>query len=361
MAKHKNQHFVPRCYLRAFSRDSDGRAINLYHIASDRFVLDAPVKGQCAKPYIYGHDLKLEHALQGMEGAYAEVLASLSNLPTPSMDSTLQILREFMLLQASRTQAAILRTQQAIQDTRDLIDAEFAPGLPRQQVDFHEMMTLTLGFYVEMRKSVTDLKLCILKNRTATDFVTCDDPVAFSSMYHSKRLKTDRFGFGSAGALFFFPISPRLVLLAYDGDVYTVSNKRDGVVPVSREADVYACNELQYLNACHSIYFQNWSTRERIRRELTALDDRRRQRVPVLSRFIPEESSAFRTRYRQLERAEKSDADKMLISMSLPHLFPKPWISCLRFRKKPKYFFDGSAAGHVRIHTAQTDLSRRNR
>ena len=355
MARHKNQHFVPRCYLRAFSRDNDGRAINLFHIASDRFVQDAPVKGQCARPYIYGHDLKLERALQGMEGEYAQVFSSLSNLPTPSMNSDLQMLREFMLLQASRTKAAILRTQQVIQGIDDQFHADFPGGLPRASIDFHNMMLMTLGLYVDFRKSVTDLKLSILKNRTSIDFITCDDPVVFSSMYHAKKLKTDRFGFGSAGALFFFPLSPRLLLLAYDGDVYSLSNKRRGVVPITRETDVYACNELQYLNASHSVYFQNWSTKERIRRELRALQGKRRQRVPILSRFVPQDSSPLATRYRQLDAAEDTDADEILISTSLPHLFPNSWISSLRFRKKLRYFSDGSAAGHVRIHTVRTD------
>ena len=262
-----------------------------------------------------------------------------------SIESNLQSLREFMLLQASRTKAAILRTQQAIQATQDLIHTEFPRELPQPPLSFHDSMVMTLGLYRDMSTNVTDLKLCILKNRTPTDFVTCDDPVVFSSMFHAKKLKTDRFGFGSAGALFFFPLSPRLLLLAYDGDVYTLSNKRRGVSPVSRESDVYACNELQYLNASHSIYFQNWTARERIRRELRALDHRRSQRVPLLSRYVAEDSSSLGTRYRELRGDEGPRVDDMIISTSLPHLFPNSWISSLHLAEKGKVSFRWFGSG----------------
>ena len=96
---------------------------------------------------------------------------------------------------------------------------------PGPNIDTHEMMVMTLGMYVKMREVLTDLKVCILKNRTRTDSITSDDPVVFSGMFHAKKLQTIRFGYGSAGALFFLPLSPRLLLLCYDGDVYRVSGR----------------------------------------------------------------------------------------------------------------------------------------
>ena len=242
-----------------------------------------------------------------------------------------------------------------MRETQDLLHAEDLMDLPRQNIDTHEMMVMTLGMCVEMREVLTDLKVCILKNRTRTDFITSDDPVVFSSMFHAKKLQTVLFGYGSAGALFFLPLSPRLLLLCYDGDVYSISNKHDGVVPVTRERDVYACNELQYHNAAHSIYFSDWEQRHHIEDELAVLGERRMLRRPMLSRFVRDGVPTTGDRYRRLDPDEKWDSDQMLISVSMTQIIPTVWLSGLRFRKKIRYYYDGSMAGHVRLHTAKTD------
>ncbi|MCF6263399.1 MAG: DUF4238 domain-containing protein [Xanthomonadales bacterium] len=49
MATNKNQHFVPRCYLKAFSKDGEGLAINLFNIGRKRLIQNAPLKHQCSK------------------------------------------------------------------------------------------------------------------------------------------------------------------------------------------------------------------------------------------------------------------------------------------------------------------------
>jgi hypothetical protein len=63
MPAQKNQHFVPRAALKPFTLSSEGAAINVFNIKRDRAVQDAPVKGQCARDYFYGKDLKLENKL----------------------------------------------------------------------------------------------------------------------------------------------------------------------------------------------------------------------------------------------------------------------------------------------------------
>ena len=71
MPAHKNQHFVPRCALKPFSLGGTGDAINVFNIASKRAIRNAPVKGQCARAYLYGKDLKAEQLLMTLEGNYA--------------------------------------------------------------------------------------------------------------------------------------------------------------------------------------------------------------------------------------------------------------------------------------------------
>lgn len=64
MASNKNQHFVPRCYLRPFTLDGNGLSINIFNIDRSRAIKNAPVKNQCSGDYFYGKDQKLERALQ---------------------------------------------------------------------------------------------------------------------------------------------------------------------------------------------------------------------------------------------------------------------------------------------------------
>ncbi|MCK4205431.1 DUF4238 domain-containing protein [Brucella pituitosa] len=68
MPANKSQHFVPRCYLRAFSANSEGVAINVFNMARELLIEAASTKGQCARSYFYGRDGELERALQKPEG-----------------------------------------------------------------------------------------------------------------------------------------------------------------------------------------------------------------------------------------------------------------------------------------------------
>src|SRR5215471_12348105 len=70
MTKLKNQHFVPRCLLKPFTYQNEGRAINLYNIRGDRLIERASVKGQCARDYLYGKDGKIETSLSRIEGSF---------------------------------------------------------------------------------------------------------------------------------------------------------------------------------------------------------------------------------------------------------------------------------------------------
>jgi len=74
MASNKNQHFVPRCYLRPFTHDGADSAINLYNIDRQKFIEMASVKHQCSGDYFYGSDPLLENAIQSTEGAYGTAL-----------------------------------------------------------------------------------------------------------------------------------------------------------------------------------------------------------------------------------------------------------------------------------------------
>lgn len=229
MPDYKNQHFVPRCYFRSFSLDEQGRSVCLYNISTSRAVRRASIRGQCARPWLYGEDLHIERSMQQFEEAYTRVLRRLRNEGKEPTKQDLITLRDFMMLQFSRTEAAINRTTSAIEDVSDTVRDSLSGSSvnpPELHCNDRTMMLMTLGMFTDLRKSVSDLRICLFKNETSQDFVTSDDPVAFMSRFHAQKIRSNVFGIGSAGALFYFPLSPRLLLLCYDGDVYIPRNRK---------------------------------------------------------------------------------------------------------------------------------------
>ncbi len=70
MAFNKNQHFVPRCYLKPFTEDGEDKAISLFNLDRAQAIHGAPIKGQCSGDYFYGDDGAFEPLMQAYERRY---------------------------------------------------------------------------------------------------------------------------------------------------------------------------------------------------------------------------------------------------------------------------------------------------
>lgn len=187
----------------------------------------------------------------------------------------LHVLLAFAHVQYSRTEMAI-RRRRMVQERLHGAIFEGRPVKPEElDVSDRAMMLSSMQTCLETRHYVEDLRACIIKNETTTDFVTSDDPSIFTSRYHLQRLGRDNFGVASSGALFFLPLTPRLALMSYDGLVYTVPEKQGAYVSVASEQDASALNELQYIKAASNVYFSNWDERERVERDFAVASGRR--------------------------------------------------------------------------------------
>ena len=111
MASNKNQHFVPRCYLRPFTLDGADSAIHLYNIDRQKFIEQAPVKHQCSGDYFYGKDSRVESAIQSMESAYGTALSEILKSDYALTDEHRDLLTLFWLLQHLRTVEAFNQHQ----------------------------------------------------------------------------------------------------------------------------------------------------------------------------------------------------------------------------------------------------------
>lgn len=103
MPDNKKHHFVPKFYLRNFSEDE--KSIGIYNIRSRRTIARGNLGNQCYRDYFYGKDLKIEHALAGMEGSAAMIINNCiasEAVPRP-LSAEHVILSHFIVLQAART------------------------------------------------------------------------------------------------------------------------------------------------------------------------------------------------------------------------------------------------------------------
>jgi Protein of unknown function (DUF4238) len=361
MPAHKNQHFVPRCALKPFSLNGAGAAINLVNIAAKRAIPNAPVKGQCARDYLYGKEnLRAEHLLMELEGHYAQIIALLI-AETPLATNNIEFLRLFILVQMRRTEMAI---EQMRNFTKSMVETAFARApdqAPKQVLTDAQMMHLSMLSAAQYTEYVKDLKLVIFRNRTSVDFVTSDNPAVLTNRFHFQKLKSRNFGLSNSGAIMLMPLSPRLSAICYDTGVYSIANgSGTQFVDLTQKNDIHAVNQLEYIAAAKNIYFRCWDDAERIKSEIAALSDARAEAVPRSTLYVRDDSQSGTflgmrnsetgtiEKYRKGTLDEETTAKETIVATSFQYPEPPTWPSKIRFREKPKLFYNGSAVGHVR-------------
>jgi Protein of unknown function (DUF4238) len=238
--------------------------------------------------------------------------------------------------------------------TNSMADKVFARAPEHRPDDVNrtdaQMMHASLALAMEFLKYEADLKLAILANRTKTDFVISDHPAVLTNRFYFQRLQKRSFGVSSSGAMILMPLSPRLSLMAYDQNVYTMPNDTGrAYVDFTRIDDVYAINQIQYLSADKNIYFRFWNDADRIGSEVSALAKKRAQ-VGAVSQMLVRDYNhhGHGEVYRRGSADEEANAIEAIVMTSFRQPEPTTWPSVLKFRSKPKTFCNDSAVGHVR-------------
>ena len=263
MASHKNQHFVPRCYLKRFSFGGDGLAINLYNIDRHTSIKAAPVRGQCSRSYFYGKGLRLEKLFQQSESLYANTIRRVSAPGYAFEEQDKVILRHFCLLQFSRTEAAAERTA-LVQS--DLADIAFDGNIPKDlRTSVKDVVQMSMRTFPDIAHEINDLKVVLLRNMTDYEFITSDNPAILTNRWHAQNdvAKHRSYGIGSSGALFFLPVTTKIICVIYDGDVYSMPHDY-GWIKIHRTSDIESFNQHQVLDCAANLYFCDWSQAPKI-------------------------------------------------------------------------------------------------
>jgi hypothetical protein len=195
---------------------------------------------------------------------------------------------------------------------------------------------------------IEDLKVRILRNETRNPFVTSDDPAVQVNRFYSQRLgpRYRAAGLANAGLMFFLPLSPRHVLVRYDGDVYTCPVGEH----ISSDQDVFAVNTLQFVKAHQNVFFADWADAEKISEQLQRASPGRpmewhRVHYAVRDGAANQEGH---TRYRVVHtESERRGAKNALIHLENLVLNPGIWCSKIKFRHKPIFQYR-TGSGYVR-------------
>lgn len=281
MAEHKKHHFVPRFYLKLFSEN--GRSINLFNIRSRRSVIDGGLKNQCYRDYFYGKDLQTEKALSLVEGQMSRIMQSVQSngaLPGCKSEDRLTFLIH-ILIQHTRTAYSIDAYDE---QTDKLMKYLMAPEMEKMNLSPEQIANIkitqndsarfVLGMATPCYPLLIDLEWKLLRATGKNEFITSDNPVVYYNQFFSFRKLGSNTGLASRGLQIFFPVSPRHLVLLYDGNVYGVGSRKCDVIDVADVRDIEQINRLQFVSALENVYFrdkcfpalQEFSGSERYRR-----------------------------------------------------------------------------------------------
>ena len=291
-AKKKNNHFVPRSYLRRFCSRSD-REIALFNIKSQRTVLSAPIKSQCSRDYFYTKNPIFENEFAKIEGRQNILLDEIirAGIIPPRGSLGRSELSSGVMFQAGRTAStvvhadhltnqfgkAILRHHLEREGKTDLLEY-----LPKVEISTINAVMDSIGQHLAMAPLIDDLDCTLFLNETSEDFLTSDHPVALCNSMPGIRASDRTLGFASRGLIVLYPVTPKALLFLSDPEVYKIENPGRSAHLRKRE-DVIELNLAQFGNAYENVYFPDATRVERTLNEFRRRSATVRPPRPVLS------------------------------------------------------------------------------
>lgn len=266
----RRHHFVPKLYLRHFR--SAPRRINVYNLARDKAISGASLRDQGRQARLYGQTDEVEDALGQFEGHVSPILHKIvrdSWLP-PARTEEHSSLMFFVALQLTRTPLVANRLDEVADKTFKQVAKEY-PGVTSEDLEAVRFgpdnpALASLSYAAAIMYAVIDLKLHLLCAGSDQTFVASDNP-AFKYNQYYEGLE----GLGVTGPLFrgiqiFLPLSPKHLLLLYDGTVYKVGDKRSDVTSSILNRDLHTLNMMQVVSADQNLYFSDWDMKHEVRR-----------------------------------------------------------------------------------------------
>jgi hypothetical protein len=267
-----NQHFVPQFYFRMFI--GDARRVHLLLKNDRRIILDAPIKGQCARHRF--HSAEIERQFSALEGQHSRALRQWRDLawsaPVPLEPEHLAGLWHAVLLQRARTELELEKTAPAHEAVMLEMFSEHvrrSPGiedreqllqyLERGNITIKEnpqrLAALAISSAIESTLLISDLDVHVLRNRTDYPFLFGDSPAVFYNTLYRNVTHRGVLGYQTPGLQIFYPVDSRTLIMLLDAEAYRGRYRDSLTVDVESRCDVSQLNALQIHHSHRAIYF----------------------------------------------------------------------------------------------------------
>ena len=262
MPRHKDQHYVPRFYLKNFANNKG--KINILNLKNYK-INNGGYKNQCQEDYFYGKELTMEHFLHKIEDhAKAQIENMVNTSAVDLEDEPYLHLMNFIAIQSIRTKIA---TDSILENVNSVIDAiierlsKIGNETSNKYIDelkvgsYNPRALITLASFTAY-PLLLDLLCVVIENESPIDFITSDNPVCLYNQYLNdlQNCNSIREVFSSKGLIILYPISYKKLMILFDPSVYEIENWSP-VMTINNAQDVEKINICQCVNANKVIFF----------------------------------------------------------------------------------------------------------
>ncbi|MBI2275302.1 MAG: DUF4238 domain-containing protein [Bacteroidetes bacterium] len=256
----KNQHFVPKFYLRNFSIRQAGKQLAVFNTQSDQWIPNASLKGQAQKNFFYGKDGKIEDHLGQTENEVAPLLKKITfenHVPLPGSDDHLRVLHFLMLTHLRNpvnTNDITSRLPMLNEHIKKMSGNEVSID-PTKMTTHDQAIQMALKHLPQAVAVSKDLRLKLMINLTKIPFITSDYPVIrYNQFMEMRKWPLSGIGMANVGLQIFMPLSPTVMLITYDDMTYKIGDKKKNIVNIIQPGEVDQLNTLQLLNCDRNLF-----------------------------------------------------------------------------------------------------------
>lgn len=272
MTDKKNQHYIPKFYLRNFSYENNGKQIGVYNLSNEIFVQKGKLKTQGSKFFFYGEDGIIEDVLANVEDVLAQQLKkNILELKIPNKLTEEHInLLLFVCLTDLRNPVKINLMKNGILEIGKRL-TELDPNIDLDKfipkVSHNDAVKMSMSNIGEVIEEIVDLDYKFLKNVTNQPFITSDFPIVkYNQFLENKNWPLSKSGYGLSGLQIFIPLNSELILFFYDSEIYKVGNRKQDIVLIEDLSEINHLNVLQFVNCFESIYFNEKTSEDYVRK-----------------------------------------------------------------------------------------------
>ena len=263
----RNQHYVPKCYLRNFTNGDEFIATFLH--SKNKFVEKASLDSVVCKEYLYGKDLVIEKKFENLEGKWASAFKSINKNEDVTDDEAIEIvyqLMTFIAFQHSRT-LRVFDAQKSFEDflynfvCENAGSEEAARNTLRKYIPKnYNLMEAPFNVSAQFIEAFKDLDLLLIENNSEIDFVTSDNPVVLYNKFLCNRKFQGNYGLSAVGLCIFLPLSPNLCLCLFDPKIYFSTN--NNIKCTISQDSAHELNKMFCRNAYEYVFFSKKHSKE---------------------------------------------------------------------------------------------------